>query len=153
MAGDGLEKLAFSLSLRSLEHQEATLDDLRSRTGTLLAASALVASFLGSRVLEDGLGVLAVLALLAFLISILASVYVLLPKPHLIFSLRGSVLFEEEADDPGGLDETHRKLAYWLDGYRDSNEPTVEKLFRTYGLATAAVVVEVILWMIELTVS
>jgi hypothetical protein len=44
-----LERLAFDLSLRALERQERVVEELRARTGTLLAAGALVASLLGIR--------------------------------------------------------------------------------------------------------
>lgn len=43
-----LAELAYTLSLRTLGQQEASLNELRDRTGTLLAAAALVASFLGA---------------------------------------------------------------------------------------------------------
>jgi hypothetical protein len=50
----GLEQLANELSVRALEEQEAVLTELRARAGVLLAATALVASFLGARALSDG---------------------------------------------------------------------------------------------------
>jgi len=50
---DNLAGLAFELSLRTLSQQEKSLDELRSRTGVLLTATALVTSFLGARALQD----------------------------------------------------------------------------------------------------
>jgi hypothetical protein len=149
-----LHRLAYELSLHALNHQENSVDELRNRTGTLLAASSLVASFLGSRAIDTG-GVswLFALALTAFGLSVLASIYVLLPKENLIFAIRGSVLFEEEFAEPGGLAETHRRLAYWLEGYRDQNQPTVDRLFRRYRWAASAVLVQVILWSVDLGVN
>src|SRR5436190_79796 len=47
-----LSELAFDLAQRALDHQESTLEDLRSRAGTLLTATALVATFLGARALD-----------------------------------------------------------------------------------------------------
>jgi hypothetical protein len=92
-----------------------------------------VASFLGGLALSAGdITVLSVLALIAFALSIGACVPILLPRPDLIFALRGSVLFEAEHADPGGLVETHRRLSHWLDGYRDANQPTVERLLGYY---------------------
>jgi hypothetical protein len=49
-----LSELGYELALRGLDHQESTLDDLRTRTGTLLTATALVATFLGARALDGG---------------------------------------------------------------------------------------------------
>ena len=150
----GLQRLAYELSLRALGQQESTLNDLRARTGTLLAASSLVSSFLGARAVDRG-GVtwLAVPALIAFAGSVIASLFILLPKSQVIFALRGSVLFEEEFTDPGGLAETHRRLAYWLEQYRDANQPTVERLFGFYRAAAFALLIEVVLWSIELALG
>jgi hypothetical protein len=80
-------------------------------------------------------------------------VYVLFPKVKFVFALRGSVLFEEEVTDPGGLNETYRRLAYWLESYHDSNQTTIERLFLAYRAATFAVLSEVLLWSLDLAVS
>jgi hypothetical protein len=48
MAGE-FEKLAYEAALRGLDKQEGLLEELRTRTGVLLAASSLAASFLGQR--------------------------------------------------------------------------------------------------------
>jgi hypothetical protein len=74
------ERLAFDAALRALDKQETLLDELRSRTGALLAASALAASFLGGAAFKNPSPLLAAIALLAFVISIGASVFILLPK-------------------------------------------------------------------------
>jgi hypothetical protein len=80
---DDLARLAYDASLRSLDKQEELLSELRSRTGLLLAASSVAASFLGERALDDGHAVLALTALAAFVVSLGASIYVLLPKQSL----------------------------------------------------------------------
>src|SRR4051794_32524508 len=64
------ERLAFDAALRALDKQEALLDELRSRTGALLAASALAASFLGGEAFKDPSPVPAAVALIAFVTSI-----------------------------------------------------------------------------------
>lgn len=152
MADDGgLQKLAFELSLRLLDQQEATLNELRARTGTLLAGSSLIASFLGARALDRaGFGIVTGAAIVAFIFSIATSAYVLLPKQNLIFGVRGSELFEEEFGEPGGLSETHRRLAYWLESFRDDNQPTVDRLFFWFRMSVGALLFEAILWMLDL---
>ncbi len=120
----------------------------------MLAASALVASFLGGRGIDSGGDQrLTAAALVAFGVSVAASVYVLLPKQALIFAVRGSVLFEREFSDPGGLPETHRRLAYWLESYADGNQPTINRMFWGYRVATGAVLLQIVLWSAELAVS
>jgi hypothetical protein len=146
----GVQQLAYELSRAALARQEEVMNELRARTGTLLAASSIVASFLGSRASDEGSGIFTLLALGVFVISVGASIYVLAPKQDLIFALRGSVLFEAEHDQPGGLPETHRRLAYWLESFYEGNEAAIQWMFRAYWIATLAVLVQVVLWVLEL---
>jgi hypothetical protein len=50
---DDLARLAYESALRALDKQEQLLAELRARTGLLLAASSLAASFLGRPALEN----------------------------------------------------------------------------------------------------
>ena len=83
MAGD-FEKLAYEAALRGLDKQEGLLEELRTRTGVLLAASSLAASFLGQQAFQNpSPRGLAITALVAFVVSIATSVFILLPKKNL----------------------------------------------------------------------
>jgi uncharacterized membrane protein YfcA len=76
-----LEQLAYDLSLRSLSQQEGLLNEVRARTGVLLAATAIAISLLGGRALDDGERTVLNLAGVALgVLSFLLSVYVLAPK-------------------------------------------------------------------------
>jgi hypothetical protein len=44
-----LEQTTYELALRALAQQEHALTEIRARTGTLLTASSLIASFLGAQ--------------------------------------------------------------------------------------------------------
>lgn len=99
MAAD-LAELAYEASLRRLDKQEQLLEELRARTGLLLAAASLAASFLGRPALDADPVLLAGLALLAFAVSMGASLYVLLPKKNLVFAVIGSRLYEEYCCSP-----------------------------------------------------
>jgi hypothetical protein len=146
----GLARLAYELSKSMLERQERVMDELRARTGILLAASSIAASFLGAQAARGDTGILTFLAVGMFVISVGAAMYVLLPKTNLIFSVRGSVLFEEESQQGLPLDETHRRLAYWLEGFHETNQVTVDALFAWFRIATLAVLLQVVLWVMEL---
>jgi hypothetical protein len=149
MDENGVERLAYELSMDEVRRQERALDELRARTGTLLTASSIVASFLGSSaVLHHGRVLLTALGFAAFAVSIAASAYVLMPKKGLNFTLRGSVLLREDEDVP--LAELHRRLAYWLDGYYDSNQDTIERLYSVFRVASVAVLVEAMMWLLKL---
>jgi hypothetical protein len=75
-----LEQTTYELAVRALAQQEQALTEIRSRTGTLLTASSLIASFLGAEAIgRNGLNAWIVLALVAFGLSVVLSIYVLLP--------------------------------------------------------------------------
>jgi hypothetical protein len=48
-----LERIAYESAVRALDKQETVLEELRARTGVLLAASSLAASLLGGRAFDD----------------------------------------------------------------------------------------------------
>jgi hypothetical protein len=145
----GVERLAYDLSVDEVRRQERALDELRARTGTVLTASSIVASFLGSSaVLRHGHVLLTALGFAAFAVSIAASAYVLLPKKGLIFTFRGSALLREEESVP--LAELHRRISYWLDDYYDANQDTIERLYGAFRVATFAVLIEAMMWLFKL---
>ena len=144
MAGE-FEKLAYEAALRGLDKQEGLLEELRTRTGVLLAASSLAASFLGQQAFQDpSPRGLTIAALTAFIVSIGASVYILMPKEDLYFSEAGAGLYEGLYGVRGDIAEVYRRLAYELDRFWDSNDTTVVKLSHTYRLAASALVIEIL---------
>jgi hypothetical protein len=154
LVADDLASLAYELSFRALSQQEAAVNELRARTGTILAASSVVASFLGGRAIDRaGFDLLTGLGLLGFAISILLGLAVLSPREGLVFAVRGSALFEAETDDPGGIQETKRRLAYWIEGFRDKNQPAIDRMYLLYRGTTTAVLIEAILWSVGLALA
>lgn len=144
MAGE-FEKLAYEAALRGLDKQEGLLEELRSRTGVLLAASSLAASFLGQQAFQNpSPRSLAITALVAFVASIAASVYILLPKKDLIFAERGAGLYEGLYVVRNDMAEVYRRLAYDLDRFWESNDDEIRWLVRAYTVAAGALVVEIL---------
>jgi hypothetical protein len=145
MVGE-FEKLAYEAALRGLDKQEGQLEELRARTGVLLAASSLAASFLGQQAFRDPHSrLLAVAALLAFVVSVGSSVFILMPEEDLVFSEEGRGIYENLYSVRGDMAEVYRRLAYDLNCFWHSNNPTLGKLTRAYKTAAAALVVEVVL--------
>jgi hypothetical protein len=116
MAAD-LSELAYEASLRRVDRQEQSLTEVRARTGLLLAASSLAVSFLGRPAFDARPVIAVVAAILAFGLSIAASLYVLLPKRNLVFSLVGSRVYEELYAFKDEIAEVHRRLAYDVDRF------------------------------------
>lgn len=123
------------------------MEQLRARTGTLLAASSLTASLLGIQAGQrtGGLGTLGALALLSLASSIGLCVYVLLPKRHLVFSLSAPRMYEELfglRDD----EELHKRLIYWLEVYWQNNQRQIDSLDRYYLCATISLLLQLVFW-------
>jgi hypothetical protein len=140
------ERLAYEAAQRALDKQERLIEELRSRTGLLLAAASVAASFLGREAFaDDPKDGLAIIALAAFLIAVAASVYVLLPKSEkFVFAMVGGGLYEGLYDLKDDLAEVYRRLAYDLDRFWDDNDVELQKLFRAFRLAAVALSVEIV---------
>lgn len=141
------ERLAYEAALRALDKQERLIDELRSRTGLLLAAASLAASFLGREAFAGhprrGL---AVLALAAFLLAVGASVQVLLPKAEkFLFAMVGAGLYEGLYEFKDDLGEVYRRLAYDLDRFWDANDIELQRLFRSFRVAAGALSAEIVI--------
>jgi hypothetical protein len=146
-----LERIAYQAALSALAEQESALRDLRARSGSLLTAAALTVSFLGAKALEEGLDVVAWLAIAAFAVTLLGTLYVLLPKDGLIFALDGPELYVQLWDIRDDEPEMHRTLAYWVSAFRAENKPSVDRLYLAFRVATAALILQVVLWAAELS--
>jgi hypothetical protein len=143
-----LAEMSYDAAIRALDFQERGVEQLRARTGTLLAASALTASFLGAQTIQcgNGFGMLAVFAVFSLAGSVLLCVYVLLPKSGFVFSLSAATMYEslfEVADDE---QEVRRRLVYWLEGYWQTNQAKIDNLGRYYFAAAAALMLQLVLW-------
>ncbi len=150
----GLEETSYHLALRALEEQERLLSELRTRTGTLITAASLIASFVGAQSLaRGGLDLWTGSGLLAFSASLALSVYVLLPKEGLIFALDGPeayvALYEVRGDEP----EIFRRLTYWLQGFRAKNQTTIARLTRRFTFAGLALLLEIALLAVGFAVD
>jgi hypothetical protein len=139
------ERLAYEAALRSLDKQEGLVGELRTRTNTLLAASSLAASFLGREALRrSGSSALTVAALFAFVVSVAASIFVLLPKKKLIFAGAGARTYEALYEGRDDMPTIYRRLAYELDCLWISNNSQIAGLSRAYTTAALASMLELL---------
>jgi hypothetical protein len=148
-----LERLAYEAAIRSLDRQEELLNELRARSGILVGASSLAAPFLGRPALEDANLPLLIAALAAFACAVGASLYVLLPRRDLSFSMEGAGIYEELypwRHDPA---EIYRRLAYHLDWRWDSNNVRLDRVVRAFRVATWSLAAEVVLLLASVGVT
>lgn len=148
-----LARIAYESSLRSLDKQEELLSEIRARTAILVAGSSLAASFLGEPALTEGSTSLALAAIVAFVASLGASLYVLLPKSSLVFSLVGAKVYEGLFEFVDDADEIYRRLAYDLDRFWEANDPVIRRLVRAFTVATISLALEIAFLLAALGVT
>jgi hypothetical protein len=141
-----------SYDVRALDLQESGLEQLRARTGILLAASSLTASFLGAQTIQhaSGLGVLGGLALVSLAASVLLCVYVLLPKQRFEFSLKAPQVYETLFEFRDDEEEIRRRLAYWLEEFWQRNQDRIDELGRYFFAAAVALILQLVFWTFAL---
>lgn len=143
-----LTALSYDAAVRALDLQERAIEQLRARTGTLLAASSLTASFLGAQTIQhaSGISALAALALVALACSIGLCTYVLLPKSGFVFSLSAPGMYEQLYQHIDDDEEVSRQLIYWLEAFWKSNQNKIDDLGRYYFGAAVALMLQLVFW-------
>ena len=152
-------ELAYEASIRAIEAQATLVESLRSRAGTMLAATALVTSFFGGQALAPGGKPLHFLsytsgALVSFIAVAGLTLAMLLP-----FTLRLSlsaveilkVVEGELQDDPFPSAEALREVALQYESMYDSNTRQIRILEACFRLAIVFLVAEVAFWLTALT--
>jgi hypothetical protein len=111
----------------------------------------VVVSFLGARALTTSrLRGLVFFGLGVFVLSLVLSLYVLLPTEKIKSLAAGGVLLGSPHPQRDPAAEAYRRLAETCDGISATNESHIEVLGQAFTLASAAIVVEVLLWGLQL---
>jgi hypothetical protein len=137
-----LEKLAYESALRALDKQERLVEELRARTGLILAASTVAGSLLGHGFDGPGSGGLTILVVACFVVSVSAAIFILLPRDDLMFSVRGIQLYEGLVDSRDTVESLLRAAA-GLDRLWLVNEAATRLLTRAFSVAATALAIEV----------
>lgn len=149
------ERLAvvYDEAVRALDRQAAAVDELRSRSATVLGAAALVAGFLGPEALERNprLNAWVVLAGAAFAAIAVAVGFVLFPRRWTFTSSPRSMIQEYiDREDGVTLDSFRWGMALDHEKRYDDNEPTRRWLAKALMLGNLALVIEVAAWLMAL---
>ena len=144
--------LAFDEAQRGLARQEASLDELRSRTGTLVGAAAVAVSFLGASAASGGFSLAGQLGIVAFIALATLAVVILLPFRGWVFDDEVGALFSTyiEADDPADIVEMHRDLALHHAAHIGHNEILLSRLYWAFRVAAGLLVLQVLLMLVDL---
>ena len=174
--GPPLDELAYEQASHALDQQAGVLNELRQRTSTLVAVTALVATFLGGQGLkapaaDQGPGIVLALALAMLLLGVAACLAVLLPTrtrrrdagergrsrrapedPEdvlaLSFALNVEVMLNH-ADDRGVkfLDTARMAAARTLQRAWDENHTIISEKQRAFVWACVALLVQTASWI------
>jgi len=153
-----LEEITYEAGRSALADQEAVVSGIRQRTGTLLAAHALVASFLGATTVHArGLHVFSWLAIAALLTGLIAAAILLAPW-RLKFAIDARELYdglyeqassEAEAGTLGWL----ARAGYSYQALRDENARKVRRMSWLSGVLGALMVLQTLAWLAALAVD
>ena len=139
--GDPRLRLVYEESLRAIQDQRDTLDNLRSRAAQLLTAASVVETFLVGLVLRPSgrPGPATWVSAGAFVLLALICVWIVLPRRGWTFANSATILLEGyvDADPPATLDEMYRNLAVYTERHWDRNQDELLNK-RLVGLQFAA---------------
>jgi hypothetical protein len=144
--------LVYEESLRGLQQQQAGVESLHNRAGTLIFAASFASSLLGSKALADGLNVWDWIAL-CLLVSIGALAVVML-WPYYAFSFRfdPEELLRDYIDDrrAATMTDIHRALALRAERDRRSNGPLVRRIRVALEVALVLLLLEILAWLFSI---
>jgi hypothetical protein len=146
-------RLAFDEAVRTLDHQEAGLDNLRARSGMLLAALSVVTSFLGAAAIgAHGVGPMAFVGIVTFAAAGVVLVGLLWPRANWKwrFSPERIIADYVEGDDPADVNAMYRDLALHLGDNHDDNQTRIDRMWLAFEVACLLLVVEVVVWILAL---
>jgi hypothetical protein len=141
------------LALRSLDQQERELAELRARTNTVIAAAALIASFLGAAAIERAGGVSgwAIGALVVFGVTGGLSLLVLWPR-ELRFAFDARRTYDELYPLSGNVAEAQLRIAYSARDRYVENKAVIDRLELAFQAAVLTLGAQTLLWALALAV-
>jgi hypothetical protein len=144
--------LAYEESVRAVVQQQDVLNSLHTRAGLVLSAAAITSSLFAAQVLGDGSPTcLTWSALGAFAIVGCAALYVLWPRNGWRFSNSVPGLLSEWVDKSNAsINEMRRDVAEFNQGAYSDNQKMLGRLHIGFQIASAALGIEVVLWLIDL---
>jgi hypothetical protein len=142
-------EFVYQESLRGLLQQQAAVESLHNRAGTLIFAASFASSLLGSKALADGLNVLDWIAV-GMLAAIGALTVVMLwPYYNLSFRFDAGELLRDyvDAEPPATINQMHRALALRIKDDWHNNGRVVRRMREAFQLALILLVVNILVWL------
>jgi hypothetical protein len=140
-----------------LADQESLVEGIQQRTGTLLAAHALVASFLGSTALrEHGLSLFGWIAMVALGLGLIVAAVLLAPW-RLRFALDAREIYDQlrkaiASHEPTAGSEVLAAAGFIHQQLHEENATRVRRMSWLLGGLTALMVCQTLAWLAALVV-
>jgi hypothetical protein len=146
-------RLAYDEAVRALRAQADEHGSLRTRAGTILAASLVVTSFFGGQAVARNApaGSLGWLAVITFVLAGVFSLGVLFPSDLRFASDVGEVVSLIENASP--TNDPYRELSLSLASRLDSNRQRIAAMRWTFRASAVAVLTETVFWIAYLADS
>jgi hypothetical protein len=145
--------LAYQESVRGLTQQAGVLDNVRTRAGLLITAANVVTALLATQAIGNrpGIGPGGGVAIGAFIVTMVLSLYILLPKGEWNFAFDAYKLHKMiEGEGYPSLGALQRRLARLNEDSQTANVTKLERMFSAFRWACVALTVEVIVWVVVL---
>jgi len=147
-------ELAYDEAKRALDAQESVVNELRTRSGILIAAAAITTSFFGGRALADGaVGTAGWLAIAAFGLVGASVLAVLWPRTDWTFTVNAErfiATYVESVDGALPVPDIHRDLALHMSASYVGNAQQLRLLTIAFRLGAIFLVGEVIAWVVDI---
>lgn len=146
MSNETPESLAYDVPQQAIGRQMDTLNGLRSRAGTLLAAAALVASFFGPTAFREGSGAWALAGAVVSLMFVLGCALAIVWPYEFRFGLSATVILDDHAK-PGRrtpIEPLKAFLARALDERRERNQRKIRRLLQVFQAGCICLAVETV---------
>ena len=137
-------------AVRGLNHQQNLVENMNSRAGSLIFATAFANSLLGSRALSDGLGTWDWIAgALLFSIGGLI-VFMLWPYHRYSFRFDPEELLREYVDGNQPLSAMHRALALRIKADMADNWRIIQRLRVALQVALLLLLLDIFAWFVAI---
>ena len=153
-AADPRLRFIWEESLRGVERQIRSLDEVRNRTGVLVMAGSISTAFLASAVLANGgqFRLLTWIGFLAFVVLGLLAAWILRPQSEWKFHRKASELIDDHlrGANQSSMDEIYGGLARQLESDYAHNALKLDRLYRFLEISCIALVVEMAAFLLDL---
>jgi hypothetical protein len=150
--GDARLAFIYQEAVRGLNHQQSLVENMNSRAGSLIFATAFANSLLGSRALSDGLGPWDWIAAgLLFLIGALI-VFMLWPYHRYSFRFDPEELLRRyvDGDQPATMAAMHRALALRVKADMADNWQIIQRLRVALQIALIVLLLNIVAWFLAI---